>query len=174
MCLLPQRQRIVLLALLVTFSAAASPQTTSKFVTSKEDALHNVPSDQRSHLTDRLELYVRSSNAVDLDQIYTLMPRACTHGLDRSSWRKQVHVQSFGLLRAFSVEEIYAGDYTSVANVDGDKWIATGCGTYRRDKKTVTYKASINLVFANDEWYICGSGVAVEGKHKKPIPCHGT
>ena len=164
----------MLVALIVGLSTTAWPQKTEKFVTMKPDALNQVSTDKRARLAERLELYVRSTNAVDLDQIYALMPRACTHGLDGGNWRKQVHVKSSGLLRAFYVDEIYVGNYTVVANVDGEKWIATGCGTYQRGNKTIKYKASIHLVLAGDEWYICGSGTAVEGKQNKPMPCDGT
>jgi hypothetical protein len=174
MCLLLKHRSIILLALVASLSISAWPQKTERLVTMKPDALNQVSTDKRARLAERLELYVRSTNAIDLDQIYALMPKSCTHGLDRTDWRKQVHAKPSGLLRAFAVGEIYAGDWTLVVNVDGEKWIATGCGTYQLANKTVTHKASINLVLAGDEWYICGSGVAVEGKHNKPMPCDGT
>jgi hypothetical protein len=164
----------MLVTLIVGLSMTAWPQEAGKFVTMKAGALSQVSTDKRARLAERLELYVRSTNAVDLDQIYALMPRSCTYGLDRNDWRKQVHVKSSGLLRAFYVDEIYIGNYTVVANVDGEKWIATGCGTYQQGNKTTKYKASIHLVLAGDEWYICGSGTAVEGKHNRPMRCDGT
>jgi hypothetical protein len=174
MCLLLKHRSIILLALVASLSITASSQKTETLVTMKPDALSQVSTDKPARLAERIELYVRSMNELDLDEIYALMPKSCARGLDRNNWRKQVHAKPSGLLRAFAVSEIYAGDWTLVANVDGEKWIATGCGTYQTANKTVTHKASINLVLAGDEWYICGSGVAVEGKHNKPMPCDGT
>jgi len=174
MCLLLKHRSIILGTLIAALSVTAWSQKTGKLVTMRPDALNQVSQEKRARLAERLELYVRSMNELDLDQIYALMPKSCTHGLDRNNWRKQVHAKPSGLLRAFAVDEIYAGDWTLVTNVDGEKWIATGCGTYQLANKTVTHKASINLVLAGDEWYICGSGVAVEGKQNKSMPCDGT
>jgi hypothetical protein len=174
MCLLLKYRNVMILTLIVVLCVSVFGQSTPQLLTIKPDALSQVAPEKRARLAERMELYLRSMNAVDLDEIYALMPRSCTHGLDRSDWRKQAHVKPAGLIRAFYVNEVYVGDYTSVANVEGEKWIATGCGTYQRDNKTVTYKASVNLVLAGDEWYICGSGVAIEGKHNKPMRCDGT
>ena len=110
-------------------------------------------------------------NTSDLDEIYELMPTSCTHGLNKETWRKQVHVKSPGLMSGFCVDEVYVGDYTLVANVDGEEWIATGCGTYQQGAKTLKCKASINLVLSGNEWYICGSGIAIEGKHNRRVQC---
>jgi hypothetical protein len=171
MCLLLKNRRVILLVLIVALSVSASSQSNQTFVTTASDALGQVPSEKRGRLSERLESYIQRFNAYDLDSIYELMPASCTRGLTKENWLKQVHVKSPGRILRFDVAEVYAGDYTLVANVNGEKWIARGCGTYQQGKKTVRYQASIQLVLVDAEWYICGSGVASEVKDDKPIKC---
>jgi hypothetical protein len=152
---------------------SASSQSAGEYVKVGTDAVKQVPSDRRARLIERLEDYVRSVNAGDLGRVYDLKPVACRYGLSKEEWLKQVHAEAPGRLSGFVVEEVYAGDYTAPANMQGEKWIVKGCATYRKGHKRVNYKASISVVLADGEWYICNNGVAVEGKDERHLPCSG-
>jgi hypothetical protein len=171
------KRTVTLFALLLTsvlcLSLSASSQSTGEYVKIEAAAVEQVPSDSRARLTERLEDYVRSVNVGDLGHVYDLRPVACRYGLPKEEWLKQVRVESPGRLMSFAVEEVYAGDYTAPANLQGEKWIVRGCATYQKGRKRVRYKASISAVLAEGEWYVCSNGVAVEGKDERPIPCSG-
>lgn len=161
---------LLLAATLPCFSATVV-QSDEKLVRVIDGALSQVPARMRARLLERLERYVESIRAGQFANIYDLMPDACRHGLSRVEWIKQVRYEAPGQLNQLVVDEVFRGDYTAPKGLKGEKWIVHGCGTYS-GRLSGRYITSYSTVFANDEWYICHSGVPIEpGTSDQYIRC---
>ena len=161
---------IIAAATLYSGTTALS-QSNQTFVEWGDNALDQVPAQVRARLIERLELYIKSLNETEFGNIYDLKPPACRGNLAKDEWLKQVRDVSPGHIQRFVIGEVYIDNYSDSENLQGEKWIVTGCGTYNKGKKSVRYKVSYDTLLQNEEWYICTSGIAVQGTANKYIRC---
>jgi hypothetical protein len=168
-------KRMTLLAIIAATilysSTTALSQSNRTFVKLTDNALNQVPSRVRARLIVRLELYIKSLNKAEFGNVYDLKPEACRGSLAKNEWLKQVRDESPGRIQRFVIEKVYTGDYTAPENLQGEKWIVTGCGTYKKGKKSVRYNVSYSMLLQNEEWYICTSGIAIQGAANEYIRC---
>lgn len=161
----------LLVAPVLCLSVFGYGQPPHAFVKSEEDAFNQVAAERRARLADRLGLYIESLSKGEFGGIYDLMPDACRRGLGKDEWLKHLRHESPGRIRQFVVEEVYAGDHAAPESLGGEQWIAGGCATYLDGNKTARYKAAVHVVWLNGDWYICGSGIAVEGPDNEYLRC---
>jgi hypothetical protein len=143
----------------------------NKILQLKDEALEQVPSDNRARLVERLESYIRSQIKGDLNNIYDLMPDGCKNGLRKDEWLKEARYKPVGQLQKVILKNAYTGEYDSPEILPGEKWIINGCGVYKVGDESVSYEASYAALLMNGEWYICRSGISIEGKDKNYIRC---
>lgn len=168
------RKQFVFLFLVIASMLAVNmtglPQSNS-VLQIKEEALDQIPSANRVRLVERLELYIESLIKHDFSNAYDLLPDGCKHGLRKEDWLKEVRYESPGQLQKFILKDAYTGDYDSPEILPGEKWIITGCGVYRVGNESISYKSHYSAMLMNGEWFICRSGVAIEGEKKDYVRC---
>jgi hypothetical protein len=169
------RKRFVFLLLPVVATILAinsmGLSQSNKFLQIKDKALEQVHSTNRDRLIERLELYIGNIIKGNYSNVYDLMPDGCKYGLRKDEWLKEARYEAPGKLQKFILKNAYKGDYDSPEILPGEKWIIRGCGVYKIGSDTMSYDASYSALLMNGEWYICNSGVAVEGKENDYVRC---
>jgi hypothetical protein len=169
------RHLIPILALLLPsylrWEMAVFSEPPGKSLQIKGEALEQVPLEKRARLLERLGRYLDSLRKEEFSNIYQLIPDGCRHGLSKDQWQKQVRYESPGRIEGLIVSEVYQGEYEAPEILQGEKWIVKGCAIYRRGKESTSFQASYSLLLLNAEWYVCRSGILVEGKDNHYVRC---
>jgi hypothetical protein len=158
------------MAIILAMNAPVLPQG-NKLLQIQDSALDQIPLANRARLAERLELYISSLIKGKFSDAYDLTADGCKYGLRKEEWLKKAHYEGPGQLQKFILKEAYTGDYSSPEILPGEKWIIAGCGVYRVGNESISYDSSYSVMLMNGEWYICDSGVKVEGKEKTYARC---
>lgn len=124
----------------------------------------DVPTDKRTRLIERFEIFIRYYRERDKTKIYDLIgeqaKRGLVGGLSRERFIKEVYLPK---LKKFEVEDI-----TELKTEQGTSfgiWIISGCGEYSRFGPNKKLESRIEAYWQNSDWYF--SEVVT------PFPLHG-
>jgi len=157
---------LLLLFLVVTGSIKAQrcPQS---IVSTKHEALINVPVEYRSALVERLNCYIQYLEANDLDKLYDFATNRTRQGLSKEDFVRSARVSTEGRIKSFKIQRaVMAGDEDYVDEPkpspgEGDKWFVSGCAKVRINGRARRYGMGFDVWLTQGQWYMNRGGLSL-------------